>query len=35
MRNQELNVQELENRLELSAMAEDPSITIEDLTIEL
>ena len=35
MKNQELNVQELENRLELSATAEDPSITIKDLTIEL
>ena len=35
MNKQELNVQELESRLELSAMAENPSNEIGDLTIEL
>ena len=35
MNKQELNIQELENRLELSAAAEAASIEIGDLTIEL
>ena len=35
MKNQELNIQELENRFELSATAEDPSIKNGTVEIDL
>jgi len=32
---QELNIQELENRFEMSVAAEAPSVTIDSVTIKL
>ncbi len=35
MKLQELNIQELENRFEMSVAAEDPSVEIGTVTVEL
>jgi hypothetical protein len=35
MKLQELNIQELENRFEMSVAAEEPSITIDKLVIHV